>query len=109
MKQTNNDSLIKQALKKSIIISLLIIPSVITIFMAFQVKNIFKLTNMIVNPSEPQIVCFETNICAIEVNDTWYRISGVILMDENFPEEYNLKELMAQSLIIPENTTSPKQ
>jgi hypothetical protein len=98
-----------QALTKSIKIALLVIPTVITIFMALQVKNIFKLTNIIVNPAEPQIVCFETNICAIEVNNTWYRISSVILMNETFPEEYKLNELLAQDPIILLDPASPKQ
>lgn len=92
----DNSSLTKQAFSKALFFSALAIPTFISITVAFQLKTI---KTSVVGPveKEPQIVCFEPNICAIEVYKKWYRIDGVIVMDETVPEEYRLEELLEES------------
>jgi len=74
-------------------LALLVIPTAISIFVALEVKNVRDITNQVVN-GEPQIVCFDPDVCAIEVQGKWYRIDGVISMDETVPDEYRLHDLV---------------
>lgn len=72
----------------------MIIPTFVSLFLAFQVRNITQ-DDMAAN--EPQIVCFDPDVCAIEVLGKWYRISGIIQMDETIPEEYLLHDLIEEA------------
>ena len=92
----DNPSLTKQAFGKALFFSALVIPTLISITVALQFKS-FKAAEAGPIEKEPQIVCFEPNICAIEVYKKWYRIDGVIVMDETVPEEYRLEELIEES------------
>lgn len=89
----NNTSLTKQALTRALFFSALAIPTLISITVAFQLKTL-KSGIVIAEDKEPQIVCFEPNVCAIEVYGKWYRIDGVIIMDETVPDEYRLNDLL---------------
>tara|TARA_R110000851_G_scaffold227207_1_gene380030 strand:- start:113 stop:433 length:321 start_codon:yes stop_codon:yes gene_type:complete len=91
----SEQSLVSQALRQSIILALMIIPTAVSIFVALEVKNVGDLTNAAVN-GEPQIVCFDADVCAIEVHGKWYRIDGVISMEDTVPEEYKLEELLSE-------------
>lgn len=88
-----NSSLTKQALSKALFFSALAIPTLISITVAYQLKSI-RSGAVAIEEKEPQIVCFEPNICAIEVYSKWYRIDGVIVMDETVPDEYRLNDLL---------------
>ena len=89
-------SLTSQALGKSILLALMIIPTAVSIFVALEVKNANTIVNQAFN-SEPQIVCFDPDVCAIEVRGKWYRISGVISMEHTVPDEYRLEELVEEA------------
>jgi len=92
----DNQSLTTQALGKSIMLALMIIPTAVSIFVALEVKDANTIVNQAFN-SEPQIVCFDPDVCAIEVQGKWYRISGVISMEQTVPEEYRLDELVEEA------------
>jgi len=92
--QQNN--MTAQALSKAVVIALMIIPTAISIFVAIEVKSMTSLAHEAVS-GEPQIVCFDPDVCAIEVHSKWYRISGVIKMDETIPEEYQLHDLIDEA------------
>jgi hypothetical protein len=86
-------SLTSQALRQSFMLALMIIPTAISIFVALEVRSVNDLTHAALN-GEPQIVCFDADVCAIEVQGKWYRIDGVISMEDTVPEEYKLEELL---------------
>jgi hypothetical protein len=92
----NNASLTKQALTKAFLFAAFAIPTLVSLTVAYQFKT---MESRVAAPAnlEPQIVCFEPNICAIEVRGKWYRIDGVILMDQTVPEEYRLNELIEEA------------
>ena len=85
-----------------------IIPTIVSLFLAFQVRTMSEHIheNSFVE-NEPQIVCFDPDVCAIEVLGKWYRISGVIQMDDVVPEDYKLELLIdeADTVRIEEITT----
>jgi hypothetical protein len=83
-------------------LALMIIPTAVSIFVALEVKSVGELTNAAVN-GEPQIVCFDADVCAIEVHGKWYRIDGVISMEDTVPEEYKLEELLSEVVVAPVN------
>lgn len=69
-----------------------------------------ELARAAVNPNEPQIVCFDADICAIEVHGKWYLINGVIDMEQTVPEEYKLNDLLStHPTIDPDDYNSIKQ
>lgn len=88
-----HQSLFQEVFFKALYFIAMLIPTAISIFLAIEIKRITGT----VDGNEPQIVCFEENICAIEVYEKWYRIDGVILMDETIPEEYRLNDLIEES------------
>jgi hypothetical protein len=89
-------SLVNQALRQSFMLAFMIIPTAISIFVALEVRSVSDLTDAAIN-GEPQIVCFDADVCAIEVQGKWYRIDGVISMDDTVPEEYKLEELLDEA------------
>lgn len=97
---STNSSLASQAFGKAVMIALLVLPTAISIFIVLEVKGGGMTSDHMTN-NEPQIVCFDTDVCAIEVNNKWYRISGVIRMDETVPEEYRLEDLVDRFKEIP--------
>lgn len=96
-----NDSVAIKVFGKALAFSLMIIPTVVSIFLAIKVKSFNDML-----PEElidkPQIICFSDDVCAIEVRNKWYRISGIISMEETVPEEYRLEEVESDSLGEPE-------
>ena len=92
----SEQSFLTQAVNKSLIFALMLIPTAISIFIAIQIKNTDE-----VEPfrggKTPQIVCFSPDVCAIQVQNNWYRINGIIKMDEVVPEEYRLQELVDEA------------
>src|SRR6056297_1078035 len=95
-KTGTNQSLTQQVLVRSAFFAFAIIPTAITIMIAIEVRSMKTLTDIALH-GEPQIVCFEQDICAIEVYGKWYRIDGVIKMDETVPEEYLFRDLINES------------
>jgi len=91
-------SLASVAMIRAFMFAMLIIPTGITIFIALEVKNVSTLANHAVN-GEPQVICFEPTVCAIEVHNKWYKIDGVIIMDEVVPEQYKLHDLIEDAMI----------
>jgi len=89
-------SLTAQALTKAVILALMLIPTGISVFAAFEIKNMSSVTVAAVY-GEPQIVCFDPDVCAIEVHGKWYRIAGIIELDKTVPEEYRLEDLVADA------------
>jgi hypothetical protein len=77
------------ALKNGIMLVFLIVPTMISIMVAFQLKTL-KNTIVTVDDATPHIICFTTELCAIEVHDIWYRIDGIIDSDKIMPDEYKL-------------------
>ena len=106
--QPKPPSLIGSAFKWALLLALLIIPTAISIFVALQVKAMNELTNVVVH-GEPQIVCFDAEICAIEVHGKWYVIAGVIDMENTVPEEYRLNDLLEDGLPEPMVAEDEKQ
>lgn len=92
----NNDNMATGLLGKSVMMTLLIIPTGISLYLAAQLKQMTNITEKNLE-REPQIVCFEPEVCAIEVRGKWYHISGVIDMQKAIPEEYKLKELIDEA------------
>jgi len=76
----------------ALVIALLIIPTMLSIFIAFEVKN----TSELRDTGGPQIVCLDSDNCAIEVRGTWYRIAGTIQMDQIIPQEYRFDQVPDQ-------------
>ena len=94
--QPNSPSLTKQAFSKAFLLSAMAIPTLVSLTVAYQFKSMESRVEVVAD-KEPQIVCFEPNICAIEVYNKWYRIDGVIIMDQTVPEEYRLNELIEET------------
>ena len=103
----SESSLMNQTLRQAFVLALMIIPTAVSIFVALEVKSVSDLTNAAVN-GEPQIVCFDADVCAIEVHGKWYRIDGVISMEDTVPEEYKLQELLSEVTSSPDNTLHPR-
>lgn len=106
MTQKSETSLAGSVMKLASIFALMVIPTLVSIFIAMEVKNVRTLTAAAIKKDEPQIVCFENNVCAIEVHNKWYRISGIILMEETVPEEYKLNDLIEESSQTQKNTVA---
>jgi hypothetical protein len=68
----------------------MVIPTAISIFLAVDIKRMSTTTVDAVTTSQPQIVCFDPDVCALKVLGTWYSIDGIIKMEETVPEEYRL-------------------
>jgi hypothetical protein len=90
---TTEQSLTNQAIKKACVFALLTIPTAISIFVAIEVKAMGDVAIGAFN-SAPQVVCFDESVCAIEVRGRWFRIDGVISMEDTVPEEYKLQNMV---------------
>lgn len=80
-------SLTGQAFKNGIMSVFLVVPTIVSIMVSFQLKTLEKNIN-IVDKTAPQIICFTAELCAIKVQDKWYRINGIIDLDAVTPDEY---------------------
>jgi len=96
---TTDQSLTNQAIKKACVLALLTIPTAISIYVAIEVKAMGDVAINAFN-SAPQVICFEESICAIQVHDQWFRISGVISMADTVPDEYKLQSIEVDPLVI---------
>ena len=76
-------------IKNSIVVALLILPTVIAVILSLRIS---ALESVALNPNPPQIVCFEVDTCAINVRGKWYHITGIIDMEEIIPEEYKIND-----------------
>jgi len=93
----SDNSLTVRVFGKALVIALMVIPTTVSIFLALKVKSLSEMVpeDLI---DQPQIICFSDNVCAIEVKNKWYRISGIISMDETVPEEYRLNDIDSEEL-----------
>jgi hypothetical protein len=98
----NDPSLTGQAIKNGIIIALMVAPTAISIYVAIEVKAMGDIA-ITAYEKDAQIICFQADVCALKVRGTWYRVSGVIDMDETVPEEYRLQEVIDEVDDLPTN------
>lgn len=64
--------------------ALLAIPTMISIFLAIEVNEITDAT------PQSRLICLTDDHCAMEVGGIWYRINGVIDMEDLIPDEYKI-------------------
>lgn len=77
----------------------MVVPTVISVYLGIQFKNINKV-RIESSVTENQVICFQADICALSVGSKWYRVNGIIDMSTTIPEEYRLP---------PENTILPPE
>jgi hypothetical protein len=75
-------SLFKEALSKGVFFTLLVIPTVLAIIALLEVRTHPKAS------ADQSILCLSADLCAIQVNDVWYTINDVIVMDELIPDKF---------------------
>jgi hypothetical protein len=92
MTDTKEDkSLFKEALSKGLFYALLLIPIVFSIIALVEVRTHPKAS------ADQSILCLSADLCAIQVNDVWYTIKDVIVMDDLIPDKF---------IISPPNVTT---
>ena len=84
---TNNQNMTTQVIGKGLMVTFMIVPTAISIFLAFEVRSIEK---KVIN-SDIEIVCFAADDCAIEAYGKLYRIDEVIVQEDIIPEDYLLE------------------
>ena len=71
-----------EVMRTAALIAGIIIPIAVSIMAIVEVRSI---DHIIVDHT---VVCITSDTCAIHVNNIWYRIDGVIDMDEMIPDKY---------------------
>jgi hypothetical protein len=90
----NEPSLVGQAIKNGLIIALLLIPTAISIYVAIEVKSMDKTGHA----ANSDIICFNAELCVLEVHGIWYRIDGVIDMENTIPDEYRSPDTINETM-----------
>jgi hypothetical protein len=78
---------IGQFFSRGALVLFLCVPTFMCILLWMQMKDL-KQTVTGMEDITPQLVCFDGEVCGIEINGTWYKISGIIDMEETIPPEY---------------------
>jgi hypothetical protein len=71
-----------QVVSTAALIACMIIPMAISVMAIIEVRAVSRVT------VDHTVICFTPDICAVQSNNIWYRIDGVIDMDATIPDEY---------------------
>jgi len=90
-------SLTSEALGKSLMIMSMIIPSVIAIMVAIEIKQDTEIIKQLFN-GDPKIVCVNSDVCVIEVKRKWYRVNEIVCNTDTTTDDCKLEELIKKTI-----------